>query len=391
MLVPLGPVAVFGASNFPLAFSVAGGDTISALRRRVPGRRQGASRASGHLRPRAAAPSGRRRARRECPRASSVWCTARSPEVGITLVTHPAIRAVGFTGSLAAGRTLFDAAALRPEPIPVYAEMGSSNPVFILPGAIAERASAIARGARGLGDARVRTVLHEPGPACSSSTRRPSSAFLEETGGLLAATPPGTMVHGGIKAGIRPRASAKSRDMAGVTIGGPRGRARARIRRPRRAAALLLTDARAWSRQSAARRRDLRAGDARGALRVAAGDAPARARPSRPPDRHDPRDRQGPRRLRRARARSSGAASAVSSSTVFPTGVEVCHAMQHGGPYPGDDRLARRRRSARRRSSASRGRSATRTFRRAPCPRSCRLEPAGHLEARGRRPDAGPL
>jgi NADP-dependent aldehyde dehydrogenase len=64
-----------------------------------------------------------------------------TPEVGITLVTHRYIRAAGFTGSLNAGRTLFDAAALRPEPIPVFAEMGSSNPVFLLPGALADRAT----------------------------------------------------------------------------------------------------------------------------------------------------------------------------------------------------------------------------------------------------------
>ena len=63
-----------------------------------------------------------------------------APEVGITLVTHPLIRAAGFTGSLSAGRTLFDAAALRPEPIPVFAEMGSSNPIFLLPGALSRRA-----------------------------------------------------------------------------------------------------------------------------------------------------------------------------------------------------------------------------------------------------------
>src|SRR5207249_7619699 len=69
-----------------------------------------------------------------------------SPEVGITLVTHSAIQAAGFTGSLRAGRTLFDAAAMRPEPIPVYAEMGSSNPVFFLPEALAERGDAIAAG-----------------------------------------------------------------------------------------------------------------------------------------------------------------------------------------------------------------------------------------------------
>ena len=146
MLVPIGPVAVFGASNFPLAFSVAGGDTASALARRLSRGRQSAPGASGDVRNRGARDHRRGTTRRECPPACSRCCTARATTSREALVQHPHVKAVGFTGSLRAGRALFDAAAARPEPIPVYAEMGSVNPVFVLPGALAERGAAIAEG-----------------------------------------------------------------------------------------------------------------------------------------------------------------------------------------------------------------------------------------------------
>ncbi len=97
-------------------------------------------------------------------------------EVGIGLVKHPLTRAVGFTGSLRGGRALFDAAASRPDPIPVYAEMGSVNPVFILPGALRDRAEAIAEGLKNS----VRSAWASSAPApvwpsgCSMKTSRGS-------------------------------------------------------------------------------------------------------------------------------------------------------------------------------------------------------------------------
>ena len=145
MLVPLGPVAVFGASNFPLAFSVAGGDTASAL---------------------AAGSPVIVKAHRSHPGTAELVASALSKAIadlglpggvfsmvhgsgrvaGMALVKHPQTKAVGFTGSTTGGRSLFDAASSRPEPIPVYAEMGSLNPVFVLPGALRERATQIAEG-----------------------------------------------------------------------------------------------------------------------------------------------------------------------------------------------------------------------------------------------------
>ena len=163
MLIPIGPVAVFGASNFPLAFSVAGGDTASALAAGCPVVVKGhpAHPATSEIAARAIVaaahasgmPSG----------AFSLLHSTRN-EIASALVQHPHVKAVGFTGSLRAGRALFDAAAARPEPIPVYAEMGSVNPVFILPGALAERARGDRRRVEGFGDARRGTVLHEPRP-----------------------------------------------------------------------------------------------------------------------------------------------------------------------------------------------------------------------------------
>ena len=148
MLRPLGPVAVFGASNFPLAFSTAGGDTASALAAgnpvvvkahpAHPGTSQLAAEAI-HAAVRAASlPAG----------VFSILFDA-GLEVGKALVQHPAIKAVGFTGSASGGQALMRLAADRAEPIPCYAEMGSTNPMFVLPGAMRDRGVALAQGLQG--------------------------------------------------------------------------------------------------------------------------------------------------------------------------------------------------------------------------------------------------
>jgi 2,5-dioxopentanoate dehydrogenase len=145
MLRPLGPVAVFAASNFPIAFSVAGGDTASALAAGNPvivkahAAHPGASELVG---------CALRQAVREHSLPEGVFSLLFDSgfEIGTALVKHPAIKAVGFTGSRAGGHALMAAAASRTEPIPVYAEMSSVNPVFILPGAMRERREQIAAG-----------------------------------------------------------------------------------------------------------------------------------------------------------------------------------------------------------------------------------------------------
>ena len=148
MLRPLGPVVVFAPSNFPLAFSVAGGDTASALAGGNPvivkghGAHPGTSEIVGLA---------IQESVKECGMPEGVFSLlfGKGTEVGTALVKHPWVKAVGFTGSRAGGRTLMDLAAARPEPIPVYTEMSSTNPVFILPGAMRKNAAAIATGLYG--------------------------------------------------------------------------------------------------------------------------------------------------------------------------------------------------------------------------------------------------
>jgi NADP-dependent aldehyde dehydrogenase len=145
MMRPLGPVVVFGASNFPLAFSVAGGDTASALAggNTVIVKAHAAHPGTSELVGRALQESVR-----ECGLPEGVFSLlfGHGAQVGTALMKHPLVRAGGFTGSRAAGRILMDVAASRPEPIPFYAEMSSTNPVFILPGALRERGETIASG-----------------------------------------------------------------------------------------------------------------------------------------------------------------------------------------------------------------------------------------------------
>src|SRR5690606_16153081 len=145
MLFPIGPVAVFSASNFPFAFWVAGGDSASAWAAGCtvvvkahpghPATSEMVARAINHAIETARFPTG-----------FFSMVQGNTNEVGQALVQHPAIEAVGFTGSLRGGRALYDTAAARPKPIPVYAEMGSVNPTFILPDAIRARGEAIAEG-----------------------------------------------------------------------------------------------------------------------------------------------------------------------------------------------------------------------------------------------------
>jgi NADP-dependent aldehyde dehydrogenase len=148
VLRPLGPVAVFGSSNFPLAFSVAGGDTASALAAGNPvvvkahSAHPATSELVGQVIVRAVA---------ECGLPAGVFALlyGAGSKVGAALVEHPAIKAVGFTGSLSAGRSLMERAAARPEPIPCYMEMSSTNPFFLLPEALAARGAQIAEGLYG--------------------------------------------------------------------------------------------------------------------------------------------------------------------------------------------------------------------------------------------------
>ena len=142
---PIGPVAVFGASNFPLAFSTAGGDTASALAAGCPVVVKGHSAHPGTAEIVAQAIETAVLACGLHPGVFSLVQGGRR-DVGEALVQHPLIKAVGFTGSLGGGRALYDLCTRRPEPIPFFGELGSVNPMFLLPAATAARGDAIGKG-----------------------------------------------------------------------------------------------------------------------------------------------------------------------------------------------------------------------------------------------------
>src|SRR3984885_6511317 len=148
MMRPLGPIAVFGASNFPLAFSVAGGDTAAAFAAGNP-----VIVKAHHAHPGTSEMVGQVIARsvRECGLPSGVFTLlfGAGSEIGAALVDHPNVKAVGFTGSLAAGKALMQRAAARPEPIPCFMEISSVNPLFVLPEALHTRGEKIGGGAFG--------------------------------------------------------------------------------------------------------------------------------------------------------------------------------------------------------------------------------------------------
>ena len=197
MLIPIGPVAVFGASNFPLAFSVAGGDTASALAAGCPVivKAHRAHPGTSELVAQAVVAAAQKT---EMPEGVFSLLHGTGVEVGQRLVMEPRIKAVGFTGSFAGGRALFDAASSREEPIPVFAEMGSLNPVFILPDALSQRGEALAEGLVGSVTQGVGQFCTNPGMAIVLNSKE-GNAFIERTGSLLQAAPVGTMVSRGIK------------------------------------------------------------------------------------------------------------------------------------------------------------------------------------------------
>ena len=143
ILVGLGPVGVFSASNFPLAFSVAGGDTASALAAGCPvivkahSAHPGLSVLYGRI------VTG---ALKDAGLPDGTFAVIHGTDAGRALVRHPSVTAVGFTGSLQGGRALFDIAVSRPDPIPFYGELGSLNPVVVTPGVVAESGAEIVAG-----------------------------------------------------------------------------------------------------------------------------------------------------------------------------------------------------------------------------------------------------
>lgn len=189
----VGPVAVFGASNFPLAFSTAGGDTASALAAGCPVVFKAHS---GHMATAEWVALAIVRAAERTGMPGGVFNMIYGAGVGAVLVKHPAIHAVGFTGSLSGGRALCDMAAARPQPIPVFAEMSSINPVLVLPQALLARGEQIARELGG-------SVMLGAGQFCTSpglvlGIRSPGfSAFVQALSQFFNAQAPQTLLNAG--------------------------------------------------------------------------------------------------------------------------------------------------------------------------------------------------
>lgn len=325
MLIPLGPVVVFGASNFPLAYSVAGGDTASALAAGCP----------VVVKAHPAHPGTSEMVARAILAAAE---TTKMPngifsmvhganEISLHLAKHPATKAVGFTGSLQGGRTLFDAASSRTEPIPVYAEMGSTNPVFILPGALKKNGAAIAENFVQSFTLGVGQFCTCPGIAigCQSDDWK---KFTERASELTKAVAPGVMLHRGIYEKFESGAE-KFQKTSGVNVA-----AKSSAEENNRAGAMLFaTDAKTFRGQK------LLSEEVFGPSTLLVGCG-------------------SPEELEQIARGLHGQLTATIHGTdedlaqhknliailkqkvgrlifnSFPTGVEVCASMQHGGPYP---------------------------------------------------------
>lgn len=198
---PIGPVAVFGASNFPLAFSTAGGDTASALAAGCPVVVKGHSAhpGTGEIVAEAIAA-----AIAKCGMYPGVFSLIQGGNraVGEALVTHPRIKAVGFTGSLTGGRALFNLCAARPEPIPFFGELGSVNPMFILPAALSSDAEDLGKGWAGSLTMGAGQFCTNPGIAILAEGEA-ADRFVAATRETLAASAPQTMLTDGIAEAYR--------------------------------------------------------------------------------------------------------------------------------------------------------------------------------------------
>jgi NADP-dependent aldehyde dehydrogenase len=325
--VALGPVAVFGASNFPLAFSVAGGDTASALAAGCPvvvkahGAHPGTSELVGQAVARAVKQS-------NLPEGVFSLLYGAGTEVGIALVSDPRIKAVGFTGSRSGGLALCKAAQARHEPIPVYAEMSSINPVFLFDAALQARADALAHGFVG-------SLTQGAGQFCTNPglvIARQGAAldrFIATAAAHLGNVAAQTMLTPGIctayQAGVAAlAANAHARHLAsGLPEQGPnQGQAQ-----------LFVTQAEAFLADPALQAEVFGAAS----LVVAcADDAQIRAVAEQLEGQltatlHlDEADLHNARALLPTLERKAGRLLVNG----WPTGVEVCDAMVHGGPFP---------------------------------------------------------
>ena len=323
--IPLGPVAVFGASNFPLAFSVAGGDTASALAAGCPVivKAHSAHPGTSELVGQAIV-----RALEECGLPASVFALlfGSGREVGQALVNDARIKAVGFTGSRAGGLALCQTAQQRVEPIPVYAEMSSTNPVFLLPAALQARGDALAQGFVGsltLGAGQFCTnpglLVAVQGPALE--------AFVASAADLLQHSAAQTMLTPGIWAAYQDGVDSLSRHASTVAKGVlPTGPNQCQPQLLRASAAEYLANPALQAEVFGAAALVVECRDEAERLQLAEaleGQLTATLQ-------LDDDDIALARRLLPVLERKAGRILVNG----WPTGVEVCDAMVHGGPFP---------------------------------------------------------
>lgn len=196
MLVPLGPVVVFGASNFPFAYSTAGGDTACAFAAGCP---VIVKAHPAHAQTSEIVAQAILKTAEKCnmPKGVFAHVHGQSFEVGKALVIHPYTKAVGFTGSYLGGKQLFDCANQRKEPIPVFAEMGSINPVFLLPEKLKSSASEVAKMYAGSITLGVGQFCTNPGLIIGIESKS-LQTFIHDLGKAIQQTAPGAMLHRGI-------------------------------------------------------------------------------------------------------------------------------------------------------------------------------------------------
>jgi NADP-dependent aldehyde dehydrogenase len=329
MLVPIGPVVVFGASNFPLAFSVAGGDTASALAAGCPVivKAHPAHPGTCELIARAI-----NAAVLECDFPAGVFSMLHGgPEIGRALVKHPLTKAIGFTGSRRVGMALFAVAQNRGEPVPFFGELSSLNPVFVLPDALRTRTEALAEGIKnsalmGVGQfcTKPGVLIAVGGPAFQKFEQRIRELFAEQS--------LGTMLSGGIQSNFQGGLRRTGR-VEGVELlvnpeekGAQEKSASAYPSLMKTSAANFLRRQELWEEVFGPHLLLVEAEDYAQLLAVATqinGQLTATIHAT-------PDEVRDVRPLASALVHKAG--RIVYNG--YPTGVEVCHAMQHGGPFP---------------------------------------------------------
>ena len=322
---PLGPVVVFGASNFPLAFSAAGGDTASALAAGCPvivkghSAHAGTAELVGQAIATAIAACG-------MPSGTFQLLQGSGRKIGGALVQHPEIRAVGFTGSTAGGRVLYDLCHSRPQPIPFYGELGSVNPVFCLPTAMSNRAADI-------GQAWAASLTMGAGQFCTNpgvvlALKGEAFTALQNAAiTALNASPAQKMLTDGIHSAYHSGVSALSKHATEVTGG-------QRADTPRHShAAAFRVDADTWLKTPALHHEVFGAAgvfvecDDAQQMKDVAQDLEGQLTITLQMD-------DGDTALAKEFLPIVEEKAGRLLCNGFPTGVEVCSAMMHGGPYP---------------------------------------------------------